>query len=270
MSSGFVIAVDPSEMASRFASEDPTDDELESVSEEDVAEFFASSADDFESRIAPLLDRIPDRESDLIQLYFIHGKRQADIAEIFGVTQAAVSYRLDRGIKRIQFLLSIPQVLEEELRRDLAPVFSASSPCPKCVAAAYAAPKQDDYESQEEYDVALQVYLEMASQPRELAAPSPDCLVCKGSGSILIDVEILVGMWATTCQSEVATMLGLTQGRVRHRFFKAVKTLEKASADSETLQPYHKIFRTIAAKKFNILREVRLPQWANRGGDECF
>lgn len=240
-SSGYVISVDPAEMASRFASEDPgfNDDELdlELVSEEDVADFFASGTNDYESQIAPLLDRIPEREADLIQLYFIAGKRQADIAEIFGVTQAAVSYRLDRGVKRIQFLLSIPTVSEEELRRDLPAVFPASSPCPKC--------KTGDC--------------------------SPEtCSVCAGSGSISIDVEILVGMWATTCQSEVATMLGLTQGRVRHRFFKAVRVLDKAVEAHEHLGPYHKIFRAISSKKFNILREVKLPQWADRGGDECF
>ncbi len=246
MSSGYVIPVDPAEMASRFAAaddprfEEDLDDLVEAVSEEDVAAFFSSTGNDFENKVAPLLDRIPERESDLIYLYFIQGKRQADIAEIFGVTQAAVSYRLDRGIKRIQFLLSIPQVSEEELRRDLPNVFPAASPCPKCFGVE-------------------------AEQPCE----DISC-VCKGSGSILIDVEILIGMWATTCQSEVATMLGLTQGRVRHRFFKAVKTLDKAAEGNEQLAPYFKIFRAISSKKFNILREVKLPQWADRGGDECF
>lgn len=250
MSSGYVIPVDPAEMASRFADprfddgEDLGEDDLglENISPEDVAEFML--ANDYESQIAPLLDRIPAREADLIELYFIEQKRQADIAEIFGVTQAAISYRLDRGVKRIQFLLSIPQVTEEELCRDLPRVFPASSSCPKC-------------EGQGTF----------GESPEGL--PS-DCRVCKGSGSILIDVAILVGMWATTCQSEVATELGLTQGRVRHRFFKAVKILEKAAEADKDLEPYHKIFRAISSKKFNILREVKLPQWSDRGGDECF
>ncbi len=218
-SSGYVIPVDPSELATRFAAAD--DDEIQydsegnplesepDISEEEMQGFFADN--DYESRIAPLLDRIPEREADLIYLYFIQRKRQADIAAIFDVTQAAISYRLDRGIQRIKFLLSIPQVTEEELRQDLPLVFSAR-----------------------------------------------------------IDVDILVGMWETTCQSEVANKLGLTQGRVRHRFFKAVKTLGKAAENDERLEPYHKIFSAIASKKFNILREVRLPQWADRGGDACF
>jgi hypothetical protein len=86
----------------------------------------------------------------------------------------------------------------------------------------------------------------------------------------MIDVDILVGMWQTTCQSEVASRLGLTQGRVRHRFFGAVKQLEKKVKEDERFDPYHRIFSAIASKRFNILREVRLPQWSNRGGDGCF
>lgn len=222
MSTGYVIPVDPFDLANRFpAAHDPRfdddsdpwheDEELENqVSIEAAADVF--QVDDYKSRIEPLLDRIPEREADLIYLYFIQGKRQADIATIFGVTQAAISYRLDRGIKRIKFLLSIPTVTEEDLRQDLPGVF----------------PQQ-------------------------------------------IDIDILVGMWDTTCQSQVATNLSLTQGRVRHRFFKAVKTLEKAAADDEKFAPYHLFFKAIAdGKKFNILREVKLPQWADRGGDECF
>ncbi len=219
MSNGYVIPVDPNQLASRFPSpeeqldsfedEDPERTEMEQVPDDDgFAALMAN--EDYESRIAPLLDRIPKREADLIYLYFIQRKRQADIAEIFEVTQAAISYRLDRGLQRIKFLLSIPQVTEEDLRRDLALKFEQ------------------------------------------------------------IDVDILVGMWETTCQSEVAAKLDLTQGRVRHRFFNAVKALERFSIDSEIYKPYHKIFVSIASKKFNILREVKLPQWAGRGGDKVF
>ena len=215
MSTGYVIPLDPHELANRFPAYDPRlddEDEVEDddISTEDAQSYFSS--DDFESKIVPLLDRIPEREADLIFLYFIQRKRQADIAVIFGVTQAAISYRLDRGIQRIKFLLSIPQVTEEDLRRDLPGAFPQA-----------------------------------------------------------IDVDILVGMWETTCQSEVASRLKLTQGRVRHRFFKAVKTLEAAADEEggEVYEPYHQIFSAIASKKFNILREVRLPQWADRGGDEC-
>jgi hypothetical protein len=165
----------------------------------------------YESEIRPLLDRIPEREADLIDLYYIHKKRQADIAEIFGVTQAAISYRLDRGLQRIRFLLSIPQLTEEEMKRDL------------------------------------------------LLVPFKE-----------MDINILIGMWQTTCQSEVAARLALTQGRVRHRFFVAVKVLEKRAKEDTRFENYRKVFSSIASKNFNILKEVRLPQWMGRGGDGCF
>lgn len=213
MTAGYVIPVDPSELANRFAiSADPYDDvaqEEDKEPEEGSIEAILAQGN-YEERISPLLDRIPKREADLIQLYFIQRKRQADIAAIFGVTQAAVSYRLDRGLKRIKFLLRIPSVTEEELRRDLPEIFRD------------------------------------------------------------IDVDILVGMWQTTCQSQVAENLGLTQGRVRHRFFKAVKTLKEVSERDIKFSPYEKVFAAISSKGFNILREVKLPQWQDRGGDEVF
>ncbi len=213
MSNGYVIPIDPAELSNRFAAPDSEPDvdedgQEEGDHDEEVASFLVGA--DYESRISPLLNRIPQREADLIYLYYIQRKRQADIAEIFGVTQAAISYRLDRGLKRIKFLLSIPQATEDELREDLAEAFEP------------------------------------------------------------IDVNILVGMWQTTCQSEVANRLGLTQGRVRHRFFKSVETLKKKAEEDARFEPYARIFSAISCKKFNILREVRLPQWANRGGDQCF
>jgi DNA-directed RNA polymerase specialized sigma24 family protein len=216
MPTGYVIPVDPNQLANRFSSPE-NEYELDSLDGEDIEnipddEGYASYVpeEDFESKVAPLLDRIPQREADLIYLYFIQRKKQAEIAQIFEVTQAAISYRLDRGLQRIKFLLSIPQVTEEEIRRDLAPVFEE------------------------------------------------------------IDVNILVGMWETTCQSVVAERLDLTQGRVRHRFFNAVKALEKLAEQDEVFKTYAKIFTSISNKRFNILREVKLPQWADRGGDKCF
>lgn len=245
MSSGYVIPVDPSDLA-RFSYGDPRfDDEDEELDPEELegAESLASCIPDgdYESRIAPLLDRIPEREADLIFLYFIEKKRQADIATIFGVTQAAISYRLDRGIQRLKFLLNIPQVTEEELRADLPEIFPTRLGCPSCDKGSRASTPED---------------------------PS-SCLVCLGRKTILVDVEILVGMWLTTCQSDVASKLGLTQGRVRHRFFKAVQVLEDMARIQDKYQPYQQIFSAVSSKNFNILKEVRLPQWQDRGGDEC-
>ena len=211
MGSGYVILEDPNHIANRCVTwDDPLALlEREEASDEDV------TVPSYEKQIEPLLSLIPKREADLIYLYFVCKKRQADIAAIFGVTQAAISYRLDRGIQRIKFLLTLPSVTEEDLRRDLPNVFPNA----------------------------------------------PD-----GTN---IDVDILVGMWRTTCQSEVATRLGLTQGRVRHRFFKAVKILQIKASEDPRYAPYSQIFSAISNKNFNMLREVKLPQWSNRGGDEC-
>lgn len=275
MSTGYVIPVDPSELASRYsASHDPRfdreDDTVEldeaaNVSTEAVAEFFADN--DYESRIAPLLDRIPAKEADLIYLYFIQRKRQLDIARIFGITQAAVSYRLERGIQRIKFLLSIPQITEEELRADLPMVFPTLLPCRLCCEAKARAVWSDVGETKKS------AKKKATTTPYRTPAASSGtpCRVCNDTRAIYIDVAILVGMWQTTCQSEVANSLGLTQGRVRHRFFKAVDVLHLAAEADVKFEPYHKVYDAIAkGKAFNILREVKLPQWSDRGQDECF
>lgn len=207
MSNGYVIPVDPAELASRFAAPSTLLDDGPPAEPDEMAALFTSG--DYETRVAPLLDLIPEREADLIYLYYVCRKRQADIAEIFDVTQAAISYRLDRGIQRLKFLLSIPSVTEDEIRADLCDLFAQ------------------------------------------------------------IDVDILVGMWHTTCQSEVANMLRLTQGRVRHRFFKAVAKLKVAADRDGKYRPYERIFTTIASKNFNIKKSVSLPQWKDRGLDRC-
>ena len=204
MSSGYVIPVDPQSLANRIVAPDPYDEAAEEG--EERSDSFLTP-ENYE-KVALLLDRIPKREADLLYLYFIEKKRQADIAAIFEVTQAAISYRLDRGLKRIKFLLNLPSLTEDQMREDLPKVPFKT-----------------------------------------------------------IDVDILVGMWETTCQSEVANRLGLTQGRVRHRFFKAVKVLDDAAERDQLFDPYRQVFSAISQKKFNILREVKLPQWAGRGGD---
>lgn len=61
---------------------------------------------DFDTEINPYLSRIPSREADLITLYYVNGRTLGDIADIFGVTQAAISYRLDRGLQRVRGLLT--------------------------------------------------------------------------------------------------------------------------------------------------------------------
>ena len=56
--------------------------------------------------------RIPAREVDYLRLTF-EGVKQEQIAAVFGVSQAAVSYRIRRAVLRLQWLQTVP-VLEPE------------------------------------------------------------------------------------------------------------------------------------------------------------
>jgi predicted DNA-binding protein YlxM (UPF0122 family) len=77
--------------------------------------FFA----DFE----PYLERLPPKEYDLIELYFKRGKRQKDIAVLFGVSQGAISHRIARAKERLQFLKDLPKVSDHMLKAKLRESF---------------------------------------------------------------------------------------------------------------------------------------------------
>ena len=68
-----------------------------------------------------------------------------------------------------------------------------------------------------------------------------------------LDVKIMVQMFQTTCQSEVAKNLGVSQGLVRHRFIRSIKRLDNDGYE-ELVGVYRKI-----SKNLNILREVQRP-----------
>lgn len=243
-----VLIQDPSNLSSRFSNSDrlgyDTDEDLQELVEKQLAR---STEEDLSglgqslsfSVLEPYLDRIPPREADLIRLYHLNKMKQEQIAKLFGITQAAVSYRLHRGIKRIQFLRTIPELEKDKFDLELGPKF------------------------------------------------------------IEQDREILWRMYETTCQSEIAKQMNLTQGRVRHRFFRALQKikdliteearekqvqlqfmkkqnrpeeeLRKAEADVEEsidnskYGKYFTVFFAISDKHFNIIHEVSLPQFKNRG-----
>lgn len=71
-----------------------------------------------------------------------------------------------------------------------------------------------------------------------------------------IDVKIMLGMIKTTCQSEVAKSMGVTQGFVRHRYLRSVSSLEGLPGMSH----YVSLFNHISSN-LNILREVQRAQW---------
>ena len=71
----------------------------------------------------PFIDQLPERERDLLNLYYREEKNQKDIAKMFGVTQGAVSSRLSRAKSRLRFLRGMPKVEFEDIDRTLAPHF---------------------------------------------------------------------------------------------------------------------------------------------------
>lgn len=257
MSVYYIQPLDPQELASRFSTED---------SFEPVPGADAEWKELHMEKIKDVLDRLPDREADLIRLYFFKNKRQTDIAEIFNITQAAVSYRLKRALDRIRFLIEIPEVTKEKLYKDLLPVMPTK-----------------------------------------------------------LDARIFSEMFESTCQSEVAEILNISQGRVRHRYIanlarmgdvfsdrvyawvqkqdnahevQSISTLlskyrelrvKSEEVDAKDLEKtlnqigehlqklpeelrdedllmfasYYKSFVTIRYN-FNILREIKLPKWSER------
>lgn len=70
------------------------------------------------------------------------------------------------------------------------------------------------------------------------------------------DVQIMMLMYQTTCQSAVAKRLGVTQGKVRHRFMRSTKRMR----ENPNMEKFAKIFQSIA-DNLNIKREVERPAW---------
>ena len=81
-----------------------------------------------------------------------------------------------------------------------------------------------------------------------------------------LDLKILWGLYETTCQSEVAKMVNMTQSRIRHRFMKNLEVLDKLKEDTQYLK-YFNAFKLISLNNFNILREIKLPKWAHKNTD---
>ena len=184
----------PQSIETRFSNEDsmgqlasiftePTEESLEKV-----------------ERVRNMLDLLPPREADFVDLYYFRQINQTDIATIFGVSQPTVCYRLKRATSRIQFLLQLTPITRPELEEAV-----------------------------------------------------------NGFLTDKLDAQIMILMWETTCQSEVAKRLGVTQGLVRHRFIRGVKRMK----DNEHYADLAQMFDSIA-ENLNILREVKRPAWDGR------
>jgi DNA-directed RNA polymerase specialized sigma24 family protein len=146
-------------------------------------------------RVQDILENLPPREADFVDLYYFRKLKQTDIAHLFRVSQPTVCYRLQRATARIQFLLELPVLSEDEILESLTDVL-------------------DDP----------------------------------------LDVEIMLKMYKTTCQSEVAKQLDISQGKVRHRFIRSTNRLKNSGNHKVCVS----IFQSIS-NSLNILREVQRP-----------
>lgn len=157
-------SIDPNELETKLSTEEGVcwldflvDDEPSEEKQEQL------------ERIQTLLDDLPPMEADYVDLYYYRRKKQTDIADMFGVSQPTVCYRLQRAAARIQFLLSLPPISEKEVESTMRKFLTEE-----------------------------------------------------------IDVRIMVQMLKTTCQSEVAKRLKVSQGLVRHRFIRAIEKMRDA------------------------------------------
>ena len=193
MSRPFVEPIDSSALENRFSNDDRLS-YFDETSQEDIAARF--------SVLEPHLARLPRREQDLLFMHFIMKKKQTELGVIFNRTQAAISYRIKKAIRRLKFLISLPELNEEDIRRDLPVLFEPP------------------------------------------------------------DIEIMVGMFNHTCQTQVARDLGSNQCFIRHRFHKNIRILRDHADYDAAFEDYHDLFVKIRDNT-NILREVKLSRWDN-------
>jgi len=187
--------LDPTELESRFAIEDGLAF-LDVTGSEEISD---ESLEKLE-RVKKILDHLPPREADFVELYFFRHLKQTDIASIFRVSQPTVCYRLQRAAARIRFLLDLPEFDDDELLE------------------------------------ALEGFL---SDP--------------------LDIQIMILMYETTCQSSVAKRLGVSQGLVRHRFIRSIERMGVLDG----MTKYTAMFQLIS-ENLNILREVQRPSWGQQ------
>lgn len=183
--------VDPFEMEARFSS-------LQSLSTLDpiFEEINDEESERRIERVREIMEYLPQREADFVDLYYFRGKKQTSIAMIFNVSQPTVHYRLRRATERIQFLLDLPDITEKEMR--------------------------DTLEQVEELDDPL-------------------------------DIEIMVLMYHTTCQTEAAKHIERSQGFVRHRY---LRTMDKMRAAGVLCEDLVELFDMISNRP-NIMNRLR-------------
>lgn len=106
----FIKHIKSSELESRFSNED----KLKCLDKD----FFYTFQD-----LEPYLDLLPEKEYDLIIMYYVLKIEQKNIAKILCLTQGGVSHRLSRAKNRLRFLIKVPKFTKEDLYNDLKDLF---------------------------------------------------------------------------------------------------------------------------------------------------
>ena len=109
----FIVPMENSEIDRRFS----TEHRMTYEPHKDPDEEFVLNVE----KVSEKLKLIPPKEADMISLYYMYKKDQADIGKIFGLTQGDVSYRLARAVERLQYLLELPEVDKAQMIEDLRP-----------------------------------------------------------------------------------------------------------------------------------------------------
>lgn len=103
----FLKGIDSFELEARFSTE-------HAIKYNDIRESTITFKE-----LEPFLSKLPEREQDLVELYYKYRKNQKDIAKMFGVTQGAVSSRLSRAMKRLEFVRDLPKIDFEDMENIL-------------------------------------------------------------------------------------------------------------------------------------------------------
>lgn len=184
----------------------PSPEEMVAEAEDPTPERDGPLRELTDEQLGAVLAKLPPIEQDMIALWF-RGKIQAEIAAMWGLTQAACSYRLMRAIARLRFFIEVHSLFTtEDVERDL-----------------------------------------------------------NGEVSPL-DLNILGTFWGCTSQTVTAQILGLTQGRVRHRLYKTVRDELPvlAARDPGKFGVYSRGFSNVLEnRRWNIAREVPV-HWRHR------
>jgi predicted DNA-binding protein YlxM (UPF0122 family) len=106
--------MDPSDLESIFSNEDLLRindvSVVEALREDRVLDF---------SRVKDALSFLHPREADYLELYFFRRMKQAAIADLFGISQPTVCYRLKRAASRLKYILTLPSYDKDSIEEDL-------------------------------------------------------------------------------------------------------------------------------------------------------